>query len=219
MTQVLQQPETSPGWAGNPKYIIDFDLVPARVAVKFNGLVVAESDRTRVLYELGHAPAYYLPLTDLWDELFIPSDHKTFCPYKGLASYFHLKVGDKSNENVVWHYENPYPQIAGLKGYAGFYWGRMDQWLEDGEPVTGPREIPGRINTTNQLSALFPDISREWHPTRNPGLLPYEFSPDSNEEVWWQDESGQEWRERIKDRVLAATTLRADGDATPWGKA
>jgi hypothetical protein len=28
---------------------------------------------------------------------------------------------------------------------------------------------------------------------------------------------GDEWRARIKDRVLEATALRADGDATPYG--
>jgi len=35
--------------------------------------------------------------------------------------------------------------------------------------------------------------------------------------VWWQDADGREWRERIKDRVLSLTTLRGNGDATPYG--
>ncbi len=35
--------------------------------------------------------------------------------------------------------------------------------------------------------------------------------------VWWRDASGDEWQARIKDRVLEATALRADGDATPYG--
>ena len=56
-----------------------------------------------------------------------------------------------------------------------------------------------------------------FHPTRNPGVAPYEFAAYSNTEVWWQDAAGREWRARIKDRVLSVTTLRGDGDATPYG--
>ena len=39
-----EQPQESPGWAANPTYLIDWDLVPATVSVSFNGEVVAESD-------------------------------------------------------------------------------------------------------------------------------------------------------------------------------
>ncbi len=63
----------------------------------------------------------------------------------------------------------------------------------------------------------FPALVKEWHPTRNKGIGPYEFAADSNQPVWWQDASGREWQERIKDRVLKATTLRANGDAHPYG--
>jgi len=213
----MDQPVESPGWAGNPNYVVDFDPVPARVAASFNGETVAESDRARVMFELGHAPFYYLPFDDLRAELFTPTNHHTFCPYKGVASYWSLTVGDRAAENVVWRYENPYPQLPQLEGYVGFYWGRMDRWTEDGETVEGPREIPGRIDTTNQLKALYPELAREWHTTRNPGISPYEFAADSNTEVWWQDAEGREWRARIKDRVLSLTTLRGDGDATPYG--
>ena len=44
-----------------PTYVVDWDLVPAKVSVSFNGKVVAESDQVRVMYELGHAPIYYFP--------------------------------------------------------------------------------------------------------------------------------------------------------------
>jgi len=117
----------------------------------------------------------------------------------------------------VWIYENPYPQQEHLKDHVGFYWGKMDEWREDGERVPGPREIPGRIDTTNQLKAAFPQLAKEWDKEKNEHHSPYEYSPQSNQEVWWKDASGREWREAIKSRVLKATTLRADGDATPYG--
>jgi len=114
-------------------------------------------------------------------------------------------------------HETPHRELAHIAGYTGFYWGWMDAWLEDGVEVPGPREIPGRIDASNQLEALFPQLAREWHPSRNAGIKPYEFAPTSNALVWWRDARGDEWQARIKDRVLEATRLRADGDATPYG--
>ncbi len=97
----MEQPAESPGWAGNPNYVVDFDPVPARVAAIFNGETVAESDRARVMFELGHAPVYYLPFDDLRAALFTATDHHSFCPYKGIASYWSLTVGDRTADNVV----------------------------------------------------------------------------------------------------------------------
>jgi uncharacterized protein (DUF427 family) len=213
-----EQPKESPGWAANPKYVVDWDLVPAKVSVSFNGTVVAESDQVRVMYELGHAPVYYFPKSALNPQFLEKvADHHTFCPYKGVASYMTLTVGDKSQPHGVWMYENPYPQQEHLKDHVGFYWGKMGEWREDGERVPGPREIPGRIDTTNQLKAAFPQLAKEWNEEKNKHHSPYEYSPESNQEVWWRDASGHEWRETIKSRVLKTTTLRADGDATPYG--
>jgi len=178
---------------------------------------VAESDRAQVMLELGHAPMYYLPLADLKQAHFLRTGHRTFCPYKGIASYWTLQAGGKESANAVWTYENPYARMAGIKGYAGFYWGRMEAWLEDGVAVPGPREIPGRIDTSNQFKACFPALVKEWHPTKNAGIGPYEFAADSGVVVWWRDAAGREWQEAIRDRALKATTLRGDGDATPYG--
>ena len=213
----MEQPAISPGWLMNPRYVIDFDRVPAKVAVHFGGQVIAESAQCHVLYELGHAPMYYIPFDDLKRAFYQPSERKTYCPYKGVAGYWTLKVGDKVSENAVWYYPAPYQQVAWMKDFAGFYWGRMEQWTEDGVAVSGPREIPGRIDTETQFKKLFPALVKEWPPTKNKGIGPYEFAADSNQPVWWQDASGREWQERIKDRVLKATTLRANGDAHPYG--
>ena len=108
-------------------------------------------------------------------------------------------------------------RVDPMKDHAGFYWGRMDKWTEDGATVPGPREIPGRIDTTTQFKVMFPKLAAEWHPEKNVGISPYEFAATSGQVVWWQDASGKEWQESIRDRVLAATELRGDGDAHPYG--
>ena len=52
-------------------------------------------------------------------------------------------------------YENPHQEVARIGDHMGFYWGVMDKWFEDRILVDGLREVPGRIDTTNQLKALF----------------------------------------------------------------
>ncbi len=146
-----------------------------------------------------------------------PERPPNLLPYKGHASYWSLKVGEASAENAVWSYLTPFPELAALEGHFGFYWGKMEAWYEDDIRVEGPREIPGRIDTTTQLKRLFPQLAAEWHPTRNPGAKPYEFPAYSSAVVWWQDGEGREWQESIRERVLKVTSLRTDGDAHPYG--
>ena len=214
--KTTNQLETN-GWHLNAHYVIDFDLVPAEVRVEFGGETIALSSKTRVMYELGHAPIYYFPSLDVDLSFLTSTNHSTYCPYKGHASYWSVHTKIRNEDNVVWCYENPHQEVTRIGNHMGFYWGMMDKWFEDGVLVDGPREIPGRIDTTNQLKALFPELAAQWHPTRNPGIKPYEFSAESNELVWWKDNAGCEWQARIKDRVLKLTKLRTDGDATPYG--
>ncbi len=211
-------PKVEPnGWVNNPDYEIFFDPIPARVRVMFGGADIADSSEARAMYELGHAPMYYLPRSDVDMSCLEATDHDTYCPYKGHAGYWNVQAGGRMTENAIWTYASPHREMAGLKGYLGFYWGRMDAWYEDDVAVSGPREIPGRIDTTNQFKRAFPDLAAQWHDERNIGIGAYEFAPTSGAVVWWRDGDGREWRESIRSRVLAATELRTDGDAHPYG--
>ena len=53
------------GWVRNPGYEIGFDVIPATVRVMFGGVDVGKSSAARGMYELGHAPVYYLPQQDV----------------------------------------------------------------------------------------------------------------------------------------------------------
>ena len=131
------------GWHHNPSYCIDFDPLPARVQALLAGETVADTSAARVMYELGHAPVYYLPCEDVNMALLEPTDRDSYCPYKGHASYWTVRAGTRSAENAIWSYQTPHRELTHIAGYMGFYWGRMDAWLEDGVEVPGPREIPG----------------------------------------------------------------------------
>lgn len=53
----------------------------------------------------------------------------------------------------------------------------------------------------NDLATLYPDLARQWHPTKNGNLIPKQVVPGSHRVVWWICEKGHEWRAQIKSRV------------------
>ena len=103
-----------------------FEDCPKRVRAVFNGETVADSRRVKLLHETGHLPVYYFPEEDLRHDLLEPSDHTTHCPFKGDASYWSVRVGDRVAENAVWSYPEPLESAPPLAGYAAFYWDKMD---------------------------------------------------------------------------------------------
>src|ERR1700720_1802958 len=83
------------GFKSNPDYKITFEPSPRRVRVQFNGETIADSTGARLLFETRHLPVYYFPRSDVRMDLLRPTEHHTFCPYKGTASYWTIRVGDK----------------------------------------------------------------------------------------------------------------------------
>ena len=53
----------------------------------------------------------------------------------------------------------------------------------------------------NSISYLFPELVKQWHPTKNKTLLPEHFTPGSHRKVWWQNHLGHEWQSEICYRV------------------
>lgn len=67
--------------------------------------------------------------------MLVPSDSSTFCPYKGQASYYHLKVGDKLLKDVVWYYTYPTAESAQIQNRLCFYNEKVDVYV-DGKKET-----------------------------------------------------------------------------------
>jgi uncharacterized protein (DUF427 family) len=92
--------------------------VAKRVRASWNGAVLAESDDT-VVVEGNH----YFPIDDVRIELVRPSDSHTTCPWKGLASYYDVVVGDKVNHDAAWYYPNPTSAAEQIRGRVAFWRG------------------------------------------------------------------------------------------------
>ncbi len=145
MAAVIETRES--GFKSNPDYKVALERSPRRVRVKFNGEWIADSNAAHLLFETRHLPVYYFPRADVRMDLLRPTDHHTFCPYKGTASYWTIRVGDKSSENAVWAYPDPFDEVPALKDFAAFYWDRVHGWYEEDEEIfVHPRDPYKRVD-------------------------------------------------------------------------
>ena len=60
-----------------------------------------------LVHESNLLPVLYVPDADVDMGLLEPTDHSTHCPFKGDASYWSVRVGDRVAENAVWAYHDP----------------------------------------------------------------------------------------------------------------
>ena len=100
-----------------------------RVRVVFNGETVADSGHALLMHETRLPSVYYIPMADVRADFLLRNELHTHCPFKGNASYWSLKVGDRTAENAVWAYEDPYDEVSGIDKYVAFDWDTMDAWF------------------------------------------------------------------------------------------
>ena len=84
----------------------------------WNGALLAESDETVVL-EGNH----YFPVEALNSEYFTDSTQRSRCPWKGVASYYDVVVGDQVNGGAAWYYPTPSEAASHIKDHVAFWKG------------------------------------------------------------------------------------------------
>ncbi len=85
---------------------------------EWNNHLVAESSET-VVVEGNH----YFPEASLDKACLVPSDHTSYCPWKGTAHYYSIRVGDQLNENAAWFYPEPKKRAKNILGHVAFWHG------------------------------------------------------------------------------------------------
>jgi uncharacterized protein (DUF427 family) len=123
----LEEDEPQPGHPRDPYHRIDVRETSRHVTVRIGDEVVADTERAVVLFETGLPPRWYVPREDLRSEL-EPSDHRTFCPYKGRAAHFTVAREDA----VAWSYPEPLREVEPIRDRIAFYDERVDIEI-DGE--------------------------------------------------------------------------------------
>lgn len=98
-----------------------------RVRVIHGGVTMADTHAALTVVETGLPDVFYFPREDVNMARLERSTHRTHCPYKGDASYFHLRTEDGLIENAVWSYEMPLEAVAQIREYLAFYASRVDR--------------------------------------------------------------------------------------------
>ena len=103
------------------------DRWAVHVSVTLDSVVIAESGRALKLQEADYPAVYYLPLEDVHQDVLQRSEHHTWCPYKGEASYFDIIRRDGTDELAasVWYYADPFPAVSAIRDHLAFYTDRV----------------------------------------------------------------------------------------------
>jgi len=124
------------GYADRPDYRVDLLPRRNRVVVRHDGRVIAETLHPLLVDEQDHGLVIYLPRDDVRMDALEPTETVTYCPFKGQASHWRVRGGER---DVAWSYEHPYPEVARIAGYVAFYQDRVT--VEIGEaPRRGDRQ-------------------------------------------------------------------------------
>jgi uncharacterized protein (DUF427 family) len=104
------------GHAADSYHRIDIRQTSRRLVVHHGARIVADSKRPLVLYESGFAPRWYVPRADIDESALTAVDHQTFCPYKGLCSYYN--IGDA--RQAAWSYRQAYAEVSRISDFVSF---------------------------------------------------------------------------------------------------
>jgi uncharacterized protein (DUF427 family) len=109
-----------------PDHPITVEPAHTRVVVKAGDRVIADTRRALTLREASYPAVFYIPREDADMALLSRTEHKSWCPYKGEASYYSITPGGARAVNAIWSYETPHEAVSAIKDHLAFYPDRVD---------------------------------------------------------------------------------------------
>lgn len=91
------------------------------IRILFHREIIVDTNRSYRLLETSHPPTYYLPMDEFSADLLVQSEKRSHCEFKGVATYFHMKIGDEMVLNAAWGYEDPMSPFANLRNHISVY--------------------------------------------------------------------------------------------------
>jgi uncharacterized protein (DUF427 family) len=126
MDAFFEEDERILGHASDMYHRIDIRSTSRHLVVRDGQQVVADTRRPVVLYESGFAPRWYVPREDVLDSSLELVDGQTFCPYKGLASYY--TIGDR--KRAAWSYVEAWSEVSKINNLVSFEPDKIDVFID-----------------------------------------------------------------------------------------
>lgn len=130
MDAFFEEDDRIVGHAADPYHRVDIRQTSRHLVVKLGDQVLAETRRPLALFESGFAPRWYVPREDVDEAALTLSPFQTFCPYKGVASYYN--AGDATK--IAWSYVDAWREVARVSNMVSFQQNLVDVFL-DGEKL------------------------------------------------------------------------------------
>jgi uncharacterized protein (DUF427 family) len=116
MDAFYEEDERIVGHAADSYHRIDIRQTSRKLVVRHLDRTISDTTRPLVLYESGFGPRWYVPRADIDESALTAVEHQTFCPYKGICSYY--DIGDA--HLAAWSYPDAYPEVGRISNLVSF---------------------------------------------------------------------------------------------------
>lgn len=134
MDSFYEEDDRIVGHAADAYHRIDIRQSSRHLLVKLGDQVIADSKRPLVLFESGFAPRWYVPRDDVDTAALTLNPLETFCPYKGLASYY--DIGEHTK--IAWSYTQAWREVARISNFLSFQQDLIDVFLDGRKLILEP---------------------------------------------------------------------------------
>ena len=116
----------------NPYTRVDAIRSTRAVRVELDGVMLAESSSTVMVFETGLPTRYYFNRTEVNFDALVPTDTESSCPYKGNTSgYWSITTPVGEYPDLAWAYDFPTRQLQPITGLISFYNEKVDLFVDD----------------------------------------------------------------------------------------
>jgi uncharacterized protein (DUF427 family) len=126
MDAFYEEDERIVGHAADSYHRIDIRSTSRHLVVRDGGCVIADTTHPLALYESGFAPRWYVSRDDIVESAIEPIEGQTFCPYKGLASYY--AIGGR--KRAAWSYVEAWTEVTRISNLVSFEPDKVDVFID-----------------------------------------------------------------------------------------
>ncbi|MFC5262245.1 DUF427 domain-containing protein [Kribbella qitaiheensis] len=126
MDAFYEEDERVVGHAADSYHRIDIRQTSRHLAVRDGDRIIADTTRPLALYESGFAPRWYVPRADVDETALTLVEGQTFCPYKGLASYYDIAGA----RGAAWSYADAWTEVRRISGMVSFEPDKVEVYLD-----------------------------------------------------------------------------------------